>query len=174
MRQLERIFWACLAVLLGSGSLISRSSQIVGNVQTIRASRIEVTDPSGRPRIVIATDSDGVAQISFVSPDGKNNSRIRQYGDGAMSLEFAGKTDRPSVYLTSDFSHSGPRLLLTGNTWPEQRILLGFKTDDVPSGLSYTWGLFFPTIDGFHDFASIGATRDVRTGQTSGYVLPRK
>lgn len=174
MRQPERILWVCLVALLGSGALVSRNSQTLGSAQTVRASRIEVTDPSGRPRIVITTGRDGTAQITFLSSDGKRNSRIGQYSDGTMSLEFAGRAERPSVYLTSDFSHSGPRLLLTGNTWPEQRILLGFKIDDVPSGLSYGWGLFFPTVDGLHDFAAIGAARDVRTGQTSGYVLPSR
>ncbi len=175
MHVSERFFWILLFGAFALGATISRDSHNSTMVpDVVRARRVEITDDSGVVRIVMATKPYGTAQILFRSPDERADSRIEQFRNGAVSLELAGPEGRPSVVLETDFLQGGPRLSMSGYTGPEQRILLGFKTDDAPSRESHVWGLFFPTHDGFHDFSGLGAARDIGTGRTGGFVLPTR
>ena len=165
--------WILLVGVIASDWLAARNTQ--GGAQPeelLRVKRLEITGVDGRSRIVMTTDVNGIAKIIFVDNRGREESEIAQDKDGVMSLRFAGLKGQPSVILESGLYQGGPRFLLRGSTWPEQRILLGFHTDDAPSDVSRVWGLFLPSLDGFHNLSAIGAARDLKTGRTQGFVAP--
>lgn len=177
MKSTERILWiAAVAAVFGTllGFAISRGVQAKDEV--VSAQRIQIVDQAGRPRIILATDAEGTAKVTFVSPEGKLNSLIEQFRDGAMSLQFASaKQQEPSIVLSTDLLHGGPNLVMRGNGMA-QTIVLGFPMEDVPvPGVpSKTWGLFFPSRHPFQDLAGIGAAEDLKSDERRGFVFPIK
>jgi hypothetical protein len=173
MNLVRQLPWILLLVSIVANRLLpSSTADSNKSDEVIRAKQIEVVDSNGAVRIVMATDADGSAKVVFKDPARKTESSITQRRTGAMSIQFAGPQGMPSVILESDFDHGGPRLFFRGNTWPGQRVLLGFHTDDLPSETSRIWGLFFPSLDGVHNLSGIGVSRDSKTGMMHGFVLP--
>ena len=142
--------------------------------EVVRTRRLQIVDTNGRTRISMSIDADGTAKLSFLNSARKVPSEIVQTTAGETILRFAGVGRDPSVLLGSGIDVGGPRLVLNGTTWPNQKILLGFKTDDVPRSVSDTWGLFFPSSVGSAEYAGIGAGRIVGTEEFKGFLLPIK
>jgi hypothetical protein len=172
MSFLKQLPWIVIVVFLLIERIASPSAEGQGTTELEKLHRLEIVDDHGNVRITMTTDNDGSAVLSFRAPNAPSPSVLSQGSDGTMTLRFAGKKGEPAIVLRSDPHYGGPSLLLTGNTWPEQRILLGFHVDDAPSESSRVWGLFLPTPDGFHNFSAVAAARNSKTGQTTGFVIP--
>jgi hypothetical protein len=176
MRNIERIFLiTALASSLGFSLGLLFSDHAKANTNTLSASRLEITDAHGRPRIVLATGEDGTAKIEFVDAGGKSRSFIQQFRNGSMSLTFAGSGRQPAVNLVADPLGYGPRLTIRGNG-RNQTIILGFPEDDVmqPGAATKAWGLFFPGPQPFRNFAAIGVGEATSSDERRGFIFPEK
>lgn len=174
MRALERLQYLtliCGFVVALSAVIINRRS--VGADAIFR--RIEIQDSSGHTRIVLATDSDGTAQIRLTDATGNKTSILEQYRDGTTMLRFAGSGQRDSLWMEAPQIGPGPSIWLAGNT-DDQMMYLGPNDlqNDVPS-LSLKaqgWGLYFPAGGFKPPYAAVGAYRDWNTGKIAGFVHP--
>lgn len=176
MRSTERLI--LLIALAGSCSFslgLLFSDRMHAQTNTVSVPRLEIVDSSGRPRIVMTTDSEGTAKIEFTLPDHDAESVIEQFRNGAMDLRFAGKGEHPAVNLTTDLLGYGPRLTMRGNG-EGQIVLLGFPEDDAmkPGTASKSWGLFFPGQQPFQYLAGIGAAEAINSNERRGFVFPPK
>ena len=174
MKRLERLVY--ITLLCGFAVALS---EVVSNQRQVGADaifrRIEIQDPSGHPRIILATDSDGTAQIRLTDTSGKKNSVIEQYRDGTTTLRFAGPHQGDSIIMSASQIGPGPKLFLRGNT-DDQIIYLGSPEDDVPSPSlkAYAWGLYVSDVGFRPPHAAVGAYRDLKTGKISGFVYPQR
>jgi hypothetical protein len=141
---------------------------------TLRAQRLEIVDSTGNARIVMDIDPHGIAKISFHGSDTELNSEISQTITGEMTMRFAGRAQQPSIFLGSGLNVGGPRIVMNGNSRSGQKILLGFLTDDVPTKVSDTWGLFLPVAAGSGYYAGLGVGRIPGKLEPHGFILPTK
>jgi len=176
MRSTERLILLVALAASCSFSLgLLLSDRIQAQTNTVSVPRLEIVDSSGRPRIVMTTDSDGTAKLEFVLPGQNTESVIEQFRNGAMDLRFAGKGEQPAVNLATDLLGYGPSLTMRGNG-ERQIILLGFPDDDAmkPGAASKSWGLFFPGQQPFQYLAGIGAAEAISSSERRGFVFPPK
>ena len=174
MKWLERLLY--LALISGFAMALS---VVILNKRSMGADaifrRVEIQDSSGHTRIVLATDSDGTAQIRLTDASGKKNSVLKQCRDGTTTLGFAGPGQWDSISMTAPQVGPGPSIGLVGNT-DDQMMYLGpgDLQDDLPpvSPKAGGWGLYVPAgnFKPSPSYAAIGAYRDQKTGKIRGFV----
>lgn len=177
MKLIERTLWiGAVAVITGGwlGYITSKDVQAKGG--TFSVQRLQIVDRMGHTRITLATDSEGTAKITFLSPDRKTNSVIEQFRDGNIRLQFAGiGQQEPSVVLMTDLRQGGPALMMRGRG-ERKTILLGFQKEDAakPFEESKVWGLFIPGTHPFENLAAIGGAESLNSKQRRGFVYPAR
>src|SRR4051794_19072320 len=146
--------------LLLAGFTLAQTHTNRESVISVRS--LQIVDSSGRPRIVLGTDQQGIASITFTAQGGGPSSVIKQFPSGSMRIELAGKvSNTPSVVLTSDAVGVGPALMMHG-VGKDQAIMLGFngQEGEKPGQPAKLWGLFLPGRAPFSNMAALGVQEE--------------
>lgn len=165
---------SALAVgLLVTGFSLAKAHTKQESVVSVRS--LQIVDSSGTARIVLGTDEQGIASITFTGHAGAPPSVIKQFPDGAMRIEFAGKVSgTPSVVLTSDAVGVGPALMMRG-VGRDQAVMLGFNghEGEKPGQPAKLWGLFLPGHKPFSNMAALGVQEE-SGGKWNGFIIPQR
>lgn len=158
--------------LLLAGFSLAQTHTDRESVISVRS--LQIVDSSGRPRIIMGTDQQGVASVTFTAQAGVPSSVIKQFPSGSMRIEFAGKVSgTPNVVLTSDAVGVGPALMMHG-VGKGQVIMLGFngQEGEKPGEPAKVWGLFLPGQAPFSNVAALGVQEE-GGGKWSSFLIPQ-
>jgi len=161
-----------IGLLLASFTLAQTHTE---RESVISVRSLQIVDSSGRPRIILGTDQQGAASVTFTAEGGGPLSVIKQFPSGAMRIELAGRgSNTPSVVLTSDAVGVGPALMMQG-VGKNQAIMLGFngQEGEKPGQPAKLWGLFLQGKAPFSNMAALGVQED-GGGKWNGFIIPQR
>jgi hypothetical protein len=158
---------AGFGLLGGSTAIRLQSARAADDI--VRTSRVELLDPTGKPRAILGIDNDkGEVLLSFLSRDGKTLASLGLTSDRLPALKLNGGNGKARAVLQLS-DKERPLLGMSDDEW-EGRVLLGAIEDDLPTATT-DWGLRFTAPGG--SLASIGAIRDRTSQSLSGILLVR-
>jgi len=165
---------AVLAGLAGglAPRLLTAQKSSGDRYDTIRATRIELVDESGKVRAFIGMDRERDTALVFVDDQkreraifgvwyGSSSPKVvMRGGDGKDRIIFnlsARVDDRPTIFLRDHDS---------------TRVSLGFDENDAPDPKDEDWAIrFSPPHSYQHELASIGINRDPHDDKMKGFVF---
>jgi hypothetical protein len=142
---------------------------------TIRATRIELVDESGRVRAFIGTDKGRDTALVFVDDQKRERAVFGLwYGSSIPTLVMRGGDGEDRVtFRLSPRVDERPVILLRDHE--RTRVHLGFYENDAPGPQDEEWAIRFCAPYGFEGtLAAVGVQRDPHRDEAYGYVGIRK
>jgi len=165
---------AFLAALAGGvvSRLLTTEPVSASRYGTIRATRFELVDESGRTRAFIGTDSERDTALVFLDDQRRERAIVGVwYGSYSPRLVMRGGDgkDRVIVHLSPRVDDR-PTIFLRDHD--STRVSLGFDENDAPDPKDEDWAIrFSPPHSYQHDLAAVGVQRDPHDDKMHGYVV---
>ena len=170
LRQLLTFSIAVFIGFLGGAVFTQRHTADAAAPQTVRATRFELVDDSGKVLGAWGRESNGETALSFLGRDAKPLAAFGVNSGRKPFLTLSGSDGRMRADLSVGWGER-PILAMSDEKW-EHRVKLGFLASDAPSLEEETWGLVF-TAPGRRILAGIGYGKDYTKGTLNGQISVR-
>ena len=143
---------------------------------TIRATRIELVDETGKVRAFIGTNKQRKTAVVFLDDQGQERVIFGVWSGSStpfMAMRGADGNDRFAIGFVP-LSDERPYMVLRDHE--QTSVSLGFFENDAPDPRGDDWGLRFHQPHqharfGLDSLAAIGLYRDAKDGKSAGFVV---